>query len=750
MKKESKANREIFEGKIKEKKGKIRFGENVRITKNRLTKIPKRVVEINAYPTVLKKGNVPLTQENVELTFKEFLGEHKEVFEIEAKDLKLVSAKMINKRWYVKYSQYYKGIPVYNATVGLDSTEKGKVGSYAANYHPNIDVPSKSSVKLEDATEIALKTYKKNDRSKLIRKDGVLIIFPVKEKTKIKYHLAWKLQLVGKEFSPGIEKYFIIDAIDGKIIQSYAARFPGAQITGKVEGEIYPEFPTDPVSTVPFKNEYVNIKDAGRTTTNGAGNYSKTVQWFWHILNIPFGRATFKLEGPYARVQTNGGADYTETLNCDVDHPCNHTWTATDRDHINIFYHMNRFHDWLKDELGYSWVNPWDGTSRFNARVNEPENNAWAGDPMLFGNNDYARSSDVIYHECTHNVLFQIYGDWIGFPAPRIEAYAMDEGFADYFAASFTNESRHGLGCSANPRNLNNNRQYPGKSSYNIEGHTGGMIISGAAWDFRERLITIYGISGARIADQILMEAHQILSTYPRDYFFSDPNESNLLSALYKAVDNDNNLLNGFPYFNDILHAFHNHGLLQAVLENRDSFDFSTNILGTLTGGDLYYSGGKFWANNYNQKGVKDLGNIGDADLTTVTIPTTGYTRFGVNAVLGHTYISKAQSGEFGSYIVFRVTEISADKSTVTLQYFYRLSPYWYVANLNTKEIHKPDCIWVSKMANSNKHNFRSLEKVADLIENNGYNGCHFCLPRYDTDTLTKSKVLQNMNEDLT
>jgi hypothetical protein len=245
------------------------------------------------------------------------------------------------------------------------------------------------------------------------------------------------------------------------------------------------------------------------------------------------------------------------------------------------------------------------------------------------------------------------------------------------------------------------------------------------------------------------MEAHEILSTYPRDYYFSDPNESNLLTALYRAADIDNNLLNGFPYFNDIIHAFHAHSLLQAVLNNRNSFDFSTNTLGTLTGGDLYYSGGKFWANNLNQKGLKDLGNIGDPDMTTLNIPTTGYTRFGVNAVVGHTYISKAQQGEFGSYIIFRVTDISADKSSVTIEYFYRLSPYWYVANLDTREIHHPACIWVSKMSPRNKWQFRSLEKAADLIENSGYNGCHYCLPRYDTDTLSKQKVLENLDADL-
>jgi hypothetical protein len=368
---------------------------------------------------------------------------------------------------------------------------------------------------------------------------------------------------------------------------------------------------------------------------------------------------------------------------------------------------------------------------------------------MIFGTDPFARSSDVVYHECTHNVLCHIYGDYIGWPDDHTEAYAMDEGFADHFANGFTNDPRHGEGYTTTPRNLSNTEQYPGKSSYNIEGHGGGMIIGGAAWDLRQRLINAEGASGAKVADRLIMEAHQILSTYPRDYYFSDPHESNLLLALYKAADDNNNLQDGVPYFNDIQLAFHAHNLLQAILDDEDSFDFSTNIVGNVTGGDLYYYDGKFWANNLNQKGVTDLGNIGNVDLATVNIPGSGYTRFGVNAVTGHTYMSLAQEGEKGGYIAFQVTAISADKSEVTIRYLYRFSPYWYVANISSKEIHKLDCHWVSLMKNTNKLYCTNLGEVAPLINDSGYNGCHYCLPRYDTDTLTIEQVRRNLDEDL-
>ncbi len=52
-------------------------------------------------------------------------------------------------------------------------------------------------------------------------------------------------------------------------------------------------------------------------------------------------------------------------------------------------------------------------------------------------------------------------------------------------------------------------------------------------------------------------------------------------------------------------------------------------------------------------------------------------------------------------------------------------------------------------MHNDHKAFCKNLSEVAKLIKESGYNGCHYCLPRYDTDTLTTEKVLKNLEEDL-
>jgi plastocyanin len=117
-------------------------------------------------------------------------------------------------------------------------------------------------------------------------------------------------------------------------------------------------------------------------------------------------------------------------------------------------------------------------------------------------------------------------------------------------------------------------------------------------------------------------------------------------------------------------------GVATIVLNNTDSFDFSTNTRGTLAGGDFYYSTvqggiGKFYANNPGQRGLQDLGNIGNIALNSVTIPTSGYNKYGVEALFYHTYVSLAQTGEEDSYIVFRATGLVTDNSSVTIDALY-------------------------------------------------------------------------------
>jgi hypothetical protein len=98
-------------------------------------------------------------------------------------------------------------------------------------------------------------------------------------------------------------------------------------------------------------------------------------------------------------------------------------------------------------------------------------------------------------------------------------------------------------------------------------------------------------------------------------------------------------------------------------------YDFSAETAGGVSHGDFYlYSGGdKFYANNLGMNGLQDVGV--QQNLVDTPIPDSGYTRFGVPVVVGHTYVSLAEDGEEGNFVVFIVN--AADEEKVSISYIY-------------------------------------------------------------------------------
>jgi hypothetical protein len=111
------------------------------------------------------------------------------------------------------------------------------------------------------------------------------------------------------------------------------------------------------------------------------------------------------------------------------------------------------------------------------------------------------------------------------------------------------------------------------------------------------------------------------------------------------------------------------------ILKEGDSYHFLAGETYSYSDGDFYFSisdkdgAAHFWANNWHQQGVVDLGIV-NAGLSAIEPPSSGYTRSGVQAVVGHTYVSWAKEGEDGHYIVFKVIALTED--SVSLSYCYR------------------------------------------------------------------------------
>jgi hypothetical protein len=102
---------------------------------------------------------------------------------------------------------------------------------------------------------------------------------------------------------------------------------------------------------------------------------------------------------------------------------------------------------------------------------------------------------------------------------------------------------------------------------------------------------------------------------------------------------------------------------LSATDSTRRGYDFSDRAYRGVTGGDLYFAQNSFFANNLGQRGVISVGACSSID--SVSIPTTGYTRFGVPVVVGQCYVALTHNDE-RNHIIFRADELNAGNVSIT------------------------------------------------------------------------------------
>lgn len=125
-------------------------------------------------------------------------------------------------------------------------------------------------------------------------------------------------------------------------------------------------------------------------------------------------------------------------------------------------------------------------------------------------------------------------------------------------------------------------------------------------------------------------------------------------------------------------------------------YDFDTRTYTGLTPGDLYFFQGALWANNLGQRGVVLAGPCNSVD-DVATVPTTGYTRFGVTAQVGNCYVALGHNEEHGN-IVFSVDALTSNTVTITFKIVddcYGLTASTYNQNVNC---------WLSQNSNVSQY----------------------------------------------
>jgi len=168
-------------------------------------------------------------------------------------------------------------------------------------------------------------------------------------------------------------------------------------------------------------------------------------------------------------------------------------------DEGNIYFNINRIHDYYKNVMGYTGLDKqMNATVHYRDHYDNAFFSPWShsfsfGDGNKF--NDLAEEASVIYHEYTHAVT----GDLAGLGTYG-EAGGMNEGYSDYFGNTLTNDPDIGEWACAKMgkaylRSCNNNTHYPEDIKH--ECHADSLMWSAPLWQIREKF-------GAKVADKII------------------------------------------------------------------------------------------------------------------------------------------------------------------------------------------------------------------------------------------------------
>jgi Zn-dependent metalloprotease len=520
-----------------------RYGNALKIEQNSVTKAAHRVYglkgNINRYGTSM----AALNQENIDAVAKRFLADYQEIIKVGSDDLVLKQASHRKGKWYISYEQTYQAIPVYRTSVGFTIDRQGDIPRLGADIYPDIAVSATPSLSSQQARETAEKVFRVDETENVnLVKDISLLVYPEIVGSEITFHLVYEVELLIER--PRRQWVYFVDAHSGDIVFSYSALMQGDwNIHGYSRTQYLPEHYYDsPVNYGVVGGTQIQIWDyMGYLRATGQANSSGYYSVNWsdaYGLHELWGTKTLSLEGSWVKILN--AETKTHKHSFFPSDWLSYSWGwATDE--TNVYYHVDWIHDFFTGSPFYYS----DMNYQMEATVHDgPYSNGWSdGTDIGFGSQDdkqWAKSSDVIYHEYTHCVVHHLYDGWIG-TGYNTQARAMDEGFADYFACSINDDPIQGESVGVS-RNIGYDYTL---SDWVYNGyHLNGRIIAGACWDMRSYLGTTSGNS--LTFDALALEPQ------------ADEFAEFLNNVLYED-DNDSDISNRTPHMGHICYSFYLH-----------------------------------------------------------------------------------------------------------------------------------------------------------------------------------------------
>ncbi len=496
----------------------------------------------------IKLFEPPFVEEKTVDLVLSFLDNNSDVFHTDTTNYKVSSCCKYECFYEVILCQYVHDCPIYGSCLHFRISYNGEMLYLKSKIYKNINVDTEPVVTIEQAREFVSQKYQVSNSN--IKNENLVVVYNEDMK---EYQLSWILKVNNsyKNFSKDI----FINALNGSVIREndngHYSTINGT-VTIPTWNGIPSSAPDDTTKCCKYSRIYAydiyNINNVA--TTDASGSYIVTIDDYDH--------AEFLLTGPHADVLIFSEPDTTRAKYITSNSGnINYMWPVSDAHNYEyaLFYRMNQAWEEYDAVPGFSTNrfhdNPMIGYAYYTG------GDSFADDDRRIYIANYQAVPQGVYHEYSHNVFGgRKTSDlqpsaYVPLDESNAEATAMNEGFADYFACSFTNNPEYFSGRDlSNPYEDYYEDYLPATSA---KRYIGGELIGSACWGMRNTY-------GSDVMEDLVYNAIKALNT---DESFCDFVDELILYDDIRDTGNDEpDPSDGTPHLSSIIVNFNeNHHL---------------------------------------------------------------------------------------------------------------------------------------------------------------------------------------------
>ena len=494
-------------------------------------------------------GLTHATEIQVEQLARGIIAAHPEVFGTDGGNLDIARNVHAAGLWSVIFRQVESGIAVRNAAVMLAFNDRGELFRIGSNIY-TIDVTLRPTVEVQVARAVARAAVPYDPMSDLTPGEETLVLLPIHRAAgDVDLRLTHRID-VPTSAPPAMWRSYV-DAHSGEVV--FRSDRLNHLYSGSAQADVEVHSYCDGVSSGhPLARLFVDVQGVGTATTDVDGDFSLP----GNIGATPYSAI---LEGPdfwIDCVDCGATSIIQGVIEPDVPALLYFDGSIARLDERDTFFYTNQTKIYIESIDPTFAIHPYRVQVNFDAGCNATHN--WGEQRLRFyrerdGCANTGRLGDVIAHEFGHGIQGLLMGD--GSQAEE----GLGEGNADIAGTFMTDDPLIGRGfyldqCDTGlvGRDCDNERRYPDDLTGQV--HNDGQIICGFHWHCRENLEATMGAPAGKA-----YSAH--LWHFSRKLFGHEGMTQPEQVEGYLIVDDDDgNLGNGTPNWDDIYEAAVRHG----------------------------------------------------------------------------------------------------------------------------------------------------------------------------------------------